>query len=52
MKETLKEKKGKDKDIAKCLKQYNEEQHPSGEYLPEKRRIYRIKVMLSFFSSA
>ena len=51
MKDSLKERKGRDVDIAKSLKQYDEEQHPSGECLPEKQRIYRIKVLSSFLKA-
>ena len=48
----MKEKKGKDEeDIANCLKQYDEEQHPSGECLPEEPIIYCIKVMSSFLKA-
>ena len=41
----------KDTDIAKCLKQYDEEQHPRGECLPENPKIYRIKVVSSFLKA-
>ena len=41
----------KDADIAKYLKQYDEEQHPSGECLSENQRIYRIKVVSSFLKA-
>ena len=51
MKDSLKERRGKDEDIAKCLKLYDEEQHPSGECLPENQRIYRIKVLSSFLKA-
>jgi len=51
LKQRLKEKKVKDADIAKCLKQYDEEQHPSGECLPENQRIYHIKVVSSFLKA-
>ena len=37
-----------DEDIAKCLKQYDEEQHLSRECLPEKQTIYGIEVVSSF----
>ena len=33
------------------MKLYDEEQHPSGECLPEKQRIYRIKVLSSFLKA-
>ena len=51
MKDGLKARRGKDEDIAKCLKLYDSEQHPSRECLPEKQRIYRIKVLLSFLKA-
>ena len=51
MKEGLREKRVKDTDIAKCLKQYDEEQHPRGECLPENPKIYRIKVVSSFLKA-
>ena len=51
MKEGLREKRVKDTDIAKCLKQYDEEQHPSGECSPENQRIHRIKVVSSFLEA-
>ena len=51
MKNSLKERKQKDEDnIAKRLKLYDKEQHPSGECLPEKQIIYRIKVLSSFLN--
>ena len=48
VKESLKDRKGKDEDIVKCLKKHDEEQHPTGEGLPEKQRLYRIKVVSAF----
>ena len=51
MKGSLKERRDKDEDIAKCLKLYDEEKHPNGECLPEKQRIYRIKVLSSFLKA-
>ena len=51
MKDSLKERKEKNADIAKCLKLYDEEQHPSVECLPEEQRIYRIKVLSLFLKA-
>ena len=45
MKDSLQERKGRDVDIAKSLKQYDEEQHPSGECLPEKHNLSIIYNM-------
>lgn len=41
----------KEGDIVKSLRKYDEEQHPSGEHLPENQRVYRIKVVSSFLKA-
>ena len=38
----------KDTDIAKCLKEYDEEQHPSGECLPENQEFFTSKLCHHF----
>ena len=47
----MKARKVRDEDIAKCLKQYDEQEHPSGEHLPEAQRVYRIKVVTAFLKA-
>ena len=51
MKESMKARKVRNEDIAKCLKQYDEQEHPSGEHLPEAQRVYRIKVVTAFLKA-
>ena len=51
MKSSVTNRKGKDEDIVKCLNKYDEEQHPNGEHLPEKQRLYRIEVVTAFLKA-
>lgn len=48
MKDRLKERKARDGDLVQSLKKYGEEEHPSGEHLPESQRLYRIKFVKAF----
>ena len=38
----------RERDIAECLRKYNEESHPVGETLPEQQQVYRVKVVSAF----
>lgn len=48
MKERIRERKGKDEDIAKSLKLYDEEQHPSGECCQKTNAFIVSKFSLRF----
>ena len=46
---TLNEK--RELDIAKALKKYDHEFHPSGETLPDSTRVYRVKVVTALLNA-
>lgn len=48
MKDRLKERRARDGNLVQSLKKYDEEEHPSGEHLPESQRLYRIKFVKAF----
>jgi hypothetical protein len=51
-KEKLQHKEARERDIAKCLKAYDEINHPAGETLPMEQRVYRLKVLKTFLRAA
>ena len=51
-KEKLQHKEARERDIAKCLKAYDEINHPAGETLPMEQRVYRLKVFKTFLRAA
>lgn len=50
-KKRLQRKEARERDIADCLKKYNEQVHPRGETLPEQQQVYRIKVVTAFLKA-
>ena len=43
-------KEARERDIAKCLKVHDNMSHPVGEILPMEQRVYRLKVLKTFFA--
>ena len=41
----------RERDIAQALQAYDQQEHPSGETLPESQRVYRVKVVTSFLEA-
>lgn len=50
-KKSLEEKEFREKNIAECLKKYNEKSHSVGETLPEQQQVYRVKVVSAFLKA-
>lgn len=51
IKQRLLSKEKREQDIAKSLRQYNDENHPRGETLPESQQVYRVKVVMAFLKA-
>ena len=50
-KECLASKQARERNIADMLRKYDKDEHPIGETLSEEVRVYRIKVVTSFFKA-
>ena len=50
-KQALLKKESRERDIAQALKKFDDENHPTGETLPEAQRVFRVKVIKSFLKA-
>ena len=47
----LVQREARERDITQALQAYDQQEHPSGETLPESQRVYRVKVVTSFLKA-
>ena len=50
-KDVLTKKQSREQDIAKALKRFDDQNHPTGETLPEAQRVFRVKVITAFLKA-
>ena len=50
-KERLAKNGARERDIASCLKKFNQQEHQKGETLPEQQQVYRVKVVSTFLKA-